>query len=227
MSEFWSYALSDLLMFSPRVYFRLFELHNQALWPAQVVTIILGLTMIVLVARRVTAHGRVILLICGFMWLWIAWSYFWESYSTINWAASYIAPIAALEGILLIGFGAVRGWPDFAEPCKARLFAVLGLLVLAVVGYPFIASAMGRSWSAAEVFGIAPDPTAIATLAVLAYGKRPLAMGVDAPPGLVVCRHRSDALDHGSRRFLRRTGLRAGGSRGRTTTRSLLTTADK
>jgi hypothetical protein len=44
----------------------------------------------------------------------------------------------------------------------------MGILVLALVGYPLIAPAVGRPWSAAEMFGIMPDPTAAATLAVLA-----------------------------------------------------------
>jgi hypothetical protein len=30
MSEWWTYTLSDFLLFSPRVYYRLFELHNRA-----------------------------------------------------------------------------------------------------------------------------------------------------------------------------------------------------
>lgn len=168
MSEFWSYSLSDLLLFSPRVYYRLFELHNYALWPAHVLTITLGLAMIYLIARPAPARGRIILLISGVTWLWIAWSFFWQRYATINWAAAYVAPFAALEGILLIGFGALGGPPDFAPPRKAADFAPLGLLAFAAVGYPFVAVAMGRSWSAVEIFGIAPDPTAIATVAVLA-----------------------------------------------------------
>ena len=31
--EWWSYASRDFLLFSPRVYWRMFELHNEALWP--------------------------------------------------------------------------------------------------------------------------------------------------------------------------------------------------
>ena len=33
MSEWWTYTLSDFLLFSPRTYYRLFELHHRALWP--------------------------------------------------------------------------------------------------------------------------------------------------------------------------------------------------
>jgi hypothetical protein len=36
MSEWWTYRLSDILPFSAQTYFRLFELHNAAVWPAQI-----------------------------------------------------------------------------------------------------------------------------------------------------------------------------------------------
>ena len=42
------------------------------------------------------------------------------------------------------------------------------LVAITVVGYPFLAPLTGRAWTTAEVFGVAPDPTAIATVAVLA-----------------------------------------------------------
>ena len=35
-SEWWTYSLSDLLLFSPRTYYRLFELYNEAVWPMHV-----------------------------------------------------------------------------------------------------------------------------------------------------------------------------------------------
>jgi len=43
MSEWWTYRLSDLLLFSPRTYYRLFELYNAAIWPAQVLAVVIGL----------------------------------------------------------------------------------------------------------------------------------------------------------------------------------------
>ena len=41
-----SYRVSDFLLFSDRVYWRMFETYNQALWPAQAVTLGAGLLMI-------------------------------------------------------------------------------------------------------------------------------------------------------------------------------------
>jgi len=167
MSEWWTYTLSDFLLFSPRVYYRLFDLHNRALWPAQLLTAVLGLAILFMLLRPVRAGERLVPALLGVLWIWVAWSFFAERYATINWAAVYVAPAFALEGLLLIWVGA-RGHLAFARIRQRRDFAGIGLFVLALAGYPLIAGAMGQPWSAGEVFGIAPDPTAVATLAVLA-----------------------------------------------------------
>lgn len=44
--------------------------------------------------------------------------------------------------------------------------AGLALTALGVPLYPLIGPLVGRDWSQAEVFGIHPDPTAVATLGV-------------------------------------------------------------
>jgi hypothetical protein len=168
MSEWWTYTLSDFLLFSPRVYYRLFELHNQALWPAQLLTTAVGLAILVMLLRPVRARERVIPALLGALWIWVAWSFFFERYATINWAAVYIAPAFALQGLLLIGAGAWGGLSFDAD--RANLSGV-ALFVLALAGYPLIAPTLGRPWAAAEIFGIAPDPTSVATLAVLALAQ--------------------------------------------------------
>ena len=58
MSEWWTYRLSDFLMFAPRTYHRLFELHNAEVWPLQIVTIAAGLAALWLAWRG--AGGRVV-----------------------------------------------------------------------------------------------------------------------------------------------------------------------
>jgi hypothetical protein len=179
MSEWWTYTLSDFLLFSPRVYYRLFELHNQALWPAQILTLVLGLVVFALLFRaNVRADAapnadkhpadRLIPTLLGVLWIWIAWAFFFQRYASINWAAPYVAPVFACEGALLIASGAIGRTLAFTPGRAGRDFAGLALLASALVGYPLLAPVMGRPWLSAEVFGIAPDPTAVATLAVLA-----------------------------------------------------------
>jgi len=184
MSEWWTYTLSDFLLFSPRVYYRLFELHNNALWPAQPVTLALGFAILLMLLRPVRARERIVPVLLGVLWLWIAWAFFWYRYATINWASVYVAPVFALEGLLLIGIGLARGGLAFASGGAFSRAAGIGLFALALAGYPLIAPAMGRPWSAAEVFGIAPDPTSIATLAVLALAQSRVQWALMVIPGL-------------------------------------------
>ena len=60
MSEWWTYTLSDLLMFSARTYYRLFELYNREIWPAQIVTIALGIVILVCLQRADAWQGRIV-----------------------------------------------------------------------------------------------------------------------------------------------------------------------
>jgi len=42
MQEWWSYRPGDFLLFSPRTYWRLFQLANEALWPLQIPVLLIG-----------------------------------------------------------------------------------------------------------------------------------------------------------------------------------------
>jgi hypothetical protein len=171
MSEWWTYTLSDFLLFSPRVYYRLLELHNIAVWPAHILTVLFGLAAfhVLLVSGR--SRVRFVFLALGAIWLWVAWSFLWHRYASINWAIAYVAPFYALQGLLIISIGAVKGALAFPTNQRIPLPPGLALLAFSLVGYPLIAPGFGRPWLAAEVFGIAPDPTATATLAILALSR--------------------------------------------------------
>ena len=49
----------------------------------------------------------------------------------------------------------------------------LALFLYALAIHPLIAPLTGRPWTQAEIFGLAPDPTAIATLGILLAADRP------------------------------------------------------
>jgi hypothetical protein len=40
MREWWTYSAEDFLLFSSRSYWRLIERHNEALWPAQIMALL-------------------------------------------------------------------------------------------------------------------------------------------------------------------------------------------
>ncbi len=171
MPDWWSYRLSDFLLFSPRTYWRLFELHNEALWPLSLVTLALGLAALALALLRPRHHGRLITILLAILWALVGWSFLWQRYATINWAATYVAPLFALEALLLVIIG---GTLDrfVIDQRGVRRIAGFALVVLGL-GYPLLAPLFGRPWAVAELFGTTPDPTAIATLGfvLLARGR--------------------------------------------------------
>jgi|SRR5215468_1835827 len=168
MSEWWTYAPSDFLMFSPRVYYRLFESYNLSFWPVAVVSLALGVAIFLLLLRPTRAGHRIILAILGVLWIFVAWAFFWERYASINWGAAYVAPVFGLQAIALMWTSAVRGKTKFVATRALPDVVALALFLFSVIGYPFVAAVMGRPWLSAEIFGLAPDPTALATLALLA-----------------------------------------------------------
>jgi hypothetical protein len=167
MSEWWTYSLSDFLLFAPRTYYRLFELYNEAIWPAQLAAMALGVAIVALVARGGKAATRTAFAILAVCWTFVAWAFHFERYATINWAAVYFAAGFAVQAALLIMTGAVRGRPALGIGSHPADRIGLGLVFFALGGQPAIGRLVGRPWTEAEVFGVAPDPTAVATLGVL------------------------------------------------------------
>ena len=167
MSEWWTYTLSDFLLFSARTYYRLFEIYNREIWPTQILAIALGIAMLVCLFRTEAWQGRVVTTILAVCWLWVAWAFHLERYATINWAANYFAAGFMIEAALLIWIGTIRGQLHFKPTGNASHLVGLGVFLFALVVQPLIGTITGRPWLQAEIFGIAPDPTVIATLGIL------------------------------------------------------------
>ncbi len=137
------HRLTDFLMFSPRTYNRLFERYNHDLWPLHLLAIAIG---IIILWRR--KQPRVVAALLAIAWLWVAWVFFWERFSTIHTYAKWFAVAFVLEAIVLMCNKAA------ALPPHSKIFAVILLI------YPLIPPRH-------ETFALAPDPTALATLVLV------------------------------------------------------------
>lgn len=167
MSEWWTYRPEDLLLFAPRAYWSLFELANEVLWPLPLVNLLIGAGILALLFRPRPWTGRAIAAVLAAAWAWVGWSFMADRYATINWAAAYLAPAFYAQAVFLAWLGTLRGHLRFAASgAPARLG--LALLLYAVVLHPLGAVLAGRPLAGAEIVGIAPDPTVIATLGLLA-----------------------------------------------------------
>ena len=165
MSEWWTYRLSDFLLFSPRTYYRLTGLYNEAIWPGQLLAVAVGLAIAWMLWRPTAGRIKAATVLLAAAWLWVAWAYLVERYSTINWAAVYVAAAFALQGLLLAGVAVLGRLGPALDTLSARLG--LALFGFALVAHPLIGPLAGRPFSQAEIFGLMPDPTSIGTLGVL------------------------------------------------------------
>jgi hypothetical protein len=166
MTEWWTYRPSDFLMFSPRVYARLIETVNEAAWPLQVIGVAAALAVLVLLVRRDGWGARVALRVLAFGWGSVALFFHAKHFSAINTAAPVFAWAYGLQALLFL---AMTGWLrdlSWADARGPRRWAAL-VLAAGTLLYPLLAPLLKRPWAQAEVFGVLPDPTVLATLAVL------------------------------------------------------------
>jgi hypothetical protein len=167
MSEWWTYRPSDFLLFAPRTYYRLFELYNADIWPLHILALVAGAAILLLMRNPTASSGRIIAVLLAACWLWVAWRFHWQRYATINWTASYFAVGFGLQALLLIWIGVVRDSLRFDPAPRVRARVGIGIFAVALTIQPVLQLLSGRDWRQLEIFGLAPDPTAVATLGAL------------------------------------------------------------
>ena len=169
VSEWWTYTPADFLMFAPRIYWRLFEALNRGTWPAAVLAPLAGLAWLAWVQREAARPGprAATLAAVGLALAWAAsaLAFLKPLLAPIHWPADHVVPWFVVQAALLLVMAAAGGLR--AAPWAVQRRAGLVLLGYALLLHPLWPLLDGRPWRQAEVFGLAPDPTAIATLGVL------------------------------------------------------------
>jgi hypothetical protein len=166
VTEWWTYRPSDFLMFSPRIYWRLFEDINLAAWPLGLAAVVLGLALLAWCWRQPRSErpARLTPVLLAVAWGYVAWAFLWQRFAPIQWAATAFALAFAVQAAGLLASARA---PLGGATHPLRRCAGLALAAWALVLHPLLAWAQGRPWQQAELFSLAPDPTALATLAWL------------------------------------------------------------
>ena len=173
MADWPPYALADFLLFSERTYLRLFELHNGKFWPLQVLTVAAASAAAVLLLRDHRHAGRVVSAVLAAAWALVALIFFGQSFATINWASSYLVPVALGQAALLATLGV---WANCLAPPAAvgdrrSIWGGVGIAVIGLAGYPILAMASDRGLAGAEVFALTPDATVVVTAGLVAMAR--------------------------------------------------------
>jgi hypothetical protein len=170
LSEWWTYRPSSFLMFSPRIYWRLFESLNEAWWPLQ--WVVMGAAAAWLAWRvrggRRSLDGHLVRGAFAFIaicWAFTAWAFLFERFVPIFWAATYAVAAFGVQAAGLL-VPALMGGIHLSSR-RWRVRSGTALASWAVLAHPWIGLAFGHPWRQAAFFGLAPDPTVLATLALL------------------------------------------------------------
>lgn len=182
-----SYSPRDLLLFSDRVYWRLFEQNNEALWPLPAAGLAAGLMLIALTAQPSGWTKRAIPLILSGAWAVAGGSFLSRYFVPVNPAAETAVWLFIAQAVVFLVMGIRRG-PSVLERVTGagetgtmerdnaiagpRRIAGLAMMGAGVLAYPLLAPLSGRPLMQAEVFALAPDATAIATLGLLLAWRR-------------------------------------------------------
>lgn len=173
MSDWTSYSLSDFILFSEAIYYRQFELYNQAIWPLHIVAILFALSVLYTLCKRPVWAGRIVASVLVVSWLWVAVAFLYRWFYQIHVVANWYAFGFLVQAGLVYWFGFIKNRFNEFVTSRLRISVGSGLLFVAIFLYPFIAWMSGRSWLQFEMFALAPDPTVLATIAILVLLKVP------------------------------------------------------
>lgn len=159
--------MDRIILYQPDVLHAVIGHYNEAVFPAQIVALVLALAALAYALWPRPAGGRVIAAILAAGWLWSGSAFLGNHYAAINWAGAYYEVGFAVQAALLLGYGSVRNTLRFGFAGSPAAWTGLGFVVFALFVHPVIELAIGRSWAQLQFFGVAPDPTNLVTLGLL------------------------------------------------------------
>jgi uncharacterized membrane protein HdeD (DUF308 family) len=152
--------------FTTEQFFWVFEKYNQAIFPMQVVLILVAIASVTLAANPKPSANKTISVLLGFLWLWAGVVYHLTFFTEISPPAYFFGVLFVFQGLLFLYEGVVRNRLSFRA--SRRLNGILGaiLIVYALAIYPLIGYALGRIFPTSPTFGV-PCPTTIFTFGLL------------------------------------------------------------
>lgn len=159
-----SYRLADFLLFSARVYDRLFLRHFEVFGALSLLLTLAALLALGALLWRGRLPGRPALAALAGVWLWVGASFLWWLYLPINWAIGWWLPLFGLQALLLAAL-AWRSSPAMMLPRRVEAVPATLLLLGGLLLWPLLTT--GTDWRGAALFGAAPDPTALVSLGLL------------------------------------------------------------
>lgn len=153
--------------FTTEQFLDIFRDYNQALFPIQLVTYLLGLLAVYCLWRPSPAGNRLISAVLGVYWLGMGTGYHLQWFSSINNAAYLFGIAFILQGLWFLYTGLLNNRLRFSGTGHSHSLIGWLFILYAMLLYPLLNSLMGHHYPAMPVFGLAPCPTTIFTFGAL------------------------------------------------------------
>ena len=156
-----------MLPFTRAEFLSIFAAYNTGVWPLQVLACLIGLVIVVVLARGSPGNGRIVGAGLAAMWFWTGIAYHWAYFSAINPAAFVFGALFVLQGVLLLHAALVQRRLEFGMSRGPMAWAGWTLVGYASLAYPLIGIWAGHGYPELPMFGITPCPVTLFSVGVL------------------------------------------------------------
>lgn len=151
--------------FTTEQFFEVIRNYNQAVFPAQVVILLLGIASIFLLHSGERVKNRFIGVFLGVLWIWTGIVYHLIFFTSINPAAYGFGALFVIQGILFL----VHTFRDKLEfELKSSTAGIIGVffILFGLLFYPVLIYFLEHAWLTTITVGL-PCPSTIATFGFL------------------------------------------------------------
>jgi hypothetical protein len=156
------------LPFTVEQFMGIFEKYNIAVWPMQIILVLIALSALFLSLRKFSYSDKFISAILGFFWLWIGVVYHLTHFTSINTAAYLFGALYIIQGLIFIFVGGIKSRLSFK--LQPNAYGIIGSLFIlyALIIYPILGYFLGHVYPKNPTFGL-PCPTTVFTFGLLLW----------------------------------------------------------
>lgn len=148
--------------FSTEQFFEVFEKYNSAVFPVQLLIIILGVAGLFLLHFNLRGKNRSIGSYLGLLWIWVGVVYHITFFTEINPVAKVFGVIFILQGSLILLNTYKKDFIVYSFFGNLKDYAGYFLVIFGLIVYPLIGFWIENSWTRVISPGL-PCPTTILT----------------------------------------------------------------
>jgi len=152
--------------FTTEQFFEIIEKYNHALFPAQLIVILLGILSLILLHSKKGSKNKLIGGFLGILWIWIGIAYHFAFFTEINKAAYVFGGFFVLQGLFFLIETFSRSKLEFEFNGKTIDYIAYFFIIFGLAIYPILLFYLENSLETTITLGL-PCPSTILTFGFL------------------------------------------------------------